>query len=182
VVIGLKETPRENKIFGNRLVKRNSFLFAPRTQAHQSGRKMGVTESKEDQKLQEIWAVVDEDSDEEDKSKKKPKNNGAIKTPPKATPTAPKGGAQASMPPSKSEEDLPKIVKLPSDSPFPGIRLHTEEQQLEELGDNAEKQTETAKDNAEAKEDAGEGTFCPPDRVLSLLDSEPHGSFVHPQP
>jgi hypothetical protein len=86
---------------------------------------MGVTESKEDQKLQEIWAVVDEDSDEEDKLKKRNKNK--INQPNGTTATSgPSGGGPPSTTSSSSSTSVP-TRPVPTESPFPGIRLRTED-------------------------------------------------------
>lgn len=97
---------------------------------------MGVTESKEDQKLQEIWAVVDEDSDEEDKLKKQKKVlTQGVKLAKPAGDTSSSSTTSASSVPTKP-------ISHP-ESPFPGIRLRTEED-----GDAATTKDEETKEQA----------------------------------
>jgi hypothetical protein len=124
---------------------------------------MGVTESKEDQKLQEIWAVVDEDSDEEDKLKKQKKVlTQGVKLAKPAGDTSSSSTTSASSVPTKP-------ISHP-ESPFPGIRLRTEED-----GDAATTKDEETKEQAVepvAPGDEGEPrTLLPNGAVLLAIDS-----------
>jgi hypothetical protein len=100
---------------------------------------MGVTESKEDQKLQEIWAVVDEDSDDEDKLKKQKKvlTQGVKLTKPAGDTTSPSSSS------TTSASSVPTKPISHPESPFPGIRLRTEED-----GDAATTKGEEIKEQA----------------------------------
>jgi len=101
------------------------------------GREMGATESKEDQKLHEIWSVVEEESDEEDKSRSRNRTKSSTSKPSAAaaaTNDARRDLKAATS--SKREAHLQegasqKVQREPStDSPFPGVRLHTETENL----------------------------------------------------